>query len=165
MKLNFGPRGVIMIDDARIIYRNFEGRGDKYNREGDRNFAVLIDDENIAKQLCEDVNDMGAPWNVKIKDPRDDGDMPFMYLPVKVKFNNRGPNVYLVSGNRRNVLGPESIGMLDQIEIDSVNLDIRPYDDMINGKAFRAAYLQSIEVHQRIDRFAAQYAEEECPEE
>ena len=165
MKLNFGPRGVIMIDDARIIYRNFEGRGDKYNREGDRNFAVLIDDENIAKQLCADVNDLGAPWNVKIKDPRDEGDIPFMYLPVKVKFNNRGPNVYLVSGTRRNVLGPESIGMLDQIEIESVNLDIRPYDDMINGKPFRAAYLQSIEVHQRIDRFAAQYAEEEYPEE
>ena len=165
MKLKFAPRGVIMIDDARLIYKNFRGEGSKYNREGDRNFAVLIDDESIAKQLCEHVNEMGAPWNVKIKPPREEGDMPFMYLPVKVQFNDRGPNVYLVSGTRRNVLSPATVGMLDQIEIESVNLDIRPYDGVINGKPFRAAYLQSIEVHQRIDRFAAQYAEEEYPEE
>lgn len=164
MKLTITPSGVIMIDDARIIFRNFRGEGGKYNREGDRNFAVLIDDEKIAKELCADVNEYGAPWNVKIKE-NEDGEMPFMYLPVKVQFNNRGPNVYLVSGTRRNVLRPDTVGMLDQIEIDSVNLDIRPYDSIVNGKAFRTAYLQTIEVHQRIDRFAARYAEEEYPEE
>lgn len=148
MRITFVPRDILQIDDARIIYRNFAGRGDKYNREGDRNFAVVIPDEEMAAQLT----DLG--WNVKIKPPREDGDAPFMYLPVKVKFNDRGPNVYLKTGDRQNRLDEESVGLLDNIDIIGVDLDIRPYDWSVNGKEGRTAYLQSIRVVQDIDRFA-----------
>lgn len=169
MRLNFvaqrNGKNILQVDDARIIFRNFEGRGDKYNREGDRNFALLIDDQEIADALLEDKNEEGASWNVKIKPPREEGDSPLMYLPIKVKFNNRGPVIWLVSGHRRMRLDEENADILDQIDIRSVSLDIRPYDDEINGKAFRAAYLQSMEVIQEIDRFSARWAEEEHPEE
>lgn len=148
MRITFVPRDILQIDDARIIYRNFAGRGDKYNREGDRNFAVVIPDEEMAAQLT----DLG--WNVKIKPPREDGDAPFMFLPVKVKFNDRGPNVYLKTGNVQNRLDEESVGLLDNIDIIGVDLDIRPYDWSVNGKEGRTAYLQSIRVVQDIDRFA-----------
>lgn len=152
MNINFGPRGILQIDDAYIIYRNFEGRGDKYNREGDRNFALLIPDEELKDKLLMDVNRYDVAWNIKIK-PREDGDAPFMYLPVKVKFTERGPNVYLKSGTATNRLTEDTIGMLDDIEIESVDLDIRPYDDVVNGKPFRAAYLYAMHVTQRVDRF------------
>lgn len=148
MRITFVPRDILQIDDARIIHRNFAGRGDKYNREGDRNFAVVIPDEEMAAQLT----DLG--WNVKIKPPREDGDAPFMYLPVKVKFNDRGPNVYLKTGDRQNRLDEESVGLLDNIDIIGVDLDIRPYDWSVNGKEGRTAYLQSIRVVQDVDRFA-----------
>ena len=39
-------------------------------------------------------------------------------------------------------------------------MDIRPYDDVVNGKPFRAAYLVSMEVVQDLDRFAAEYERE-----
>ena len=42
MELTFAPRDILQVDDARIIYRNFEGEPSKLNREGDRNFALLI---------------------------------------------------------------------------------------------------------------------------
>lgn len=148
MRITYAPRDILQIDDARIIYRNFAGRGDKYNREGDRNFAVVIPDEEMAAQLT----DLG--WNVKIKPAREDGDTPFMFLPVKVKFNGRGPNVYLQTGRNKNRLDEESIGLLDDIDIVCVNLDIRPYDWDVNGKSGRTAYLQNIEVIQDVDRFA-----------
>ena len=159
MKITFAPRDILQIDEARIVYRNLSGRGDKYNREGDRNFAVLIPNEDIARELL----DRG--WNVKIKPPREESDEPFIFLPVKVKFNDRGPNVYLRTGRVQNRLDEESVCCLDNIDIVSVDLDIRPFDWDVNGKTGRTAYLQSMRVTQNIDRFAERMAEEEFPEE
>lgn len=164
MELTFAPRDILQIDDARIIFRNFRGEASKYNRAGDRNFALVIPSEKMANELV----DIG--WNVKIKPPKEDGDEPFMYLPVKVKFNERGPQVYLRTGDAVNKLDEESVAVLDDIDIVSVNMDVRPYDWIIqegtkDEKRGRTAYLQSIEVVQNIDRFAARYAEEEHPED
>ena len=156
MKVDF-TRGVLQIEDARIIFRNFAGQGSKYNREGDRNFAVLIPDEDIANKLIEDG------WSVKIKPPREDGDSLFMYLPVKIKFNHRGPGIYLVSGDKVTRLNEDTIDMLDEVDIKSVDVDLRPYDWEVNGKRGRSAYLQALNVIQNIDRFAARYQKDELP--
>lgn len=153
MKIN-NARGVLEIEDARIIYRNFAGVGSKFNREGDRNFAVIIPNQEIADELIE------AGWNVKIKPPREDFDEPFMFLPVKIKFNNRGPAAYVVSGDSVTRLNEDTIGMLDEIDIASVDMDLRGYDWDVNGKQGRTAYLQAINVIQNIDRFGARYADE-----
>lgn len=155
MKLTFAPRGIVQIDDAFIIFRNFAGRGDKYNREGDRNFAVRIFDQDIADAL------IAEGWNVKIKPARTEDEGPYMYLPVKIKFNDRGPAIYLKTGDRMNTLDEESIDILDNIDIEGVDLDLRPYDWDVNGKTGRTAYLQSIHVIQKIDRFAARYSNDE----
>ena len=148
MKLTIAPKGILQIDDARIIYRNFSGEGSKFNREGDRNFSVIIDDPAIADEL------VAQGWNVKIREPREEGDNPFIHLPVKVKFNERGPRIYLITGDRRNELDEESVGILDNVDIISVDLDIRPYDWEVNGKTGRTAYLHSMRVIQEVDRFA-----------
>lgn len=154
MRINF-TRNVLEIEDARIIYRNFAGVGSKFNREGDRNFAVIIPNQ----ELCDELIDAG--WNVKIKPPRDEDESPFMFLPVKIKFNSRGPAAYVVSGDSVTRLNEDTIAMLDEIDIASVDMDIRPYDWEVNGKTGRTAYLQAINVTQNIDRFGARYAEEE----
>lgn len=159
MNVTFAPRGILQIDDARIIYRNFSGVGSKFNREGDRNFAVYIPDEDMANELKE------RGWNVKIKPPREDGDDPFMFLPVKIKFNDRGPSVYLVTGNKKTPLNENTVSCLDDIDILSVDLDIRPYDWEVNNKTGRTAYLQSIWVTQEVDRFASRMLDDEYPEE
>ena len=149
MEITFAPRDILQIDDARIVYRNFSGTGSKFNREGDRNFAVVIPDQDMADEL------VNRGCNVKIKPPRDEEDAPFMFLPVKIKFNERGPKVYLQSGEKTVELDEEGIDCLDDVDILSVDLDIRPYDWEVNGKQGRTAYLQSIHVVQEIDRFAA----------
>lgn len=150
MRINFRDN-ILEIEDARIIYRNFTGEGTKFNREGDRNFAVVIPDGDIKDALVEEG------WNVRIKDPREGYDEPFMYLPVKVKFNSRGPAAYVKSGDSVTRLNEDTIDMLDEIDIASVDLDIRPYDWDVNGKTGRTAYLQNIAVTQNVDRFGARY--------
>lgn len=164
MHITFAPRGILQIDDCRIIYRNFSGLPSQYNREGDRNFAVIIPDQEMADALVADG------WRVRVKPPRDEEDEPFIFMPVKVKFNNHGPMVYLETAGCVNRLDAESVGCLDDVGIRQVDLDIRPFDWVAGEgtpaeKRGRAAYLQSIRVVQEIDRFAAQYAEGEGPEE
>lgn len=158
MHITFAPRGILQIDDARIIWPNFAGHGDKYNREGDRHFTLLIDNEEIADALINDKNEHGVGWNVRIKPPRDEDEAPFITMKVKVKFNSRGPNIYLKTGNAMIQLNEDSVECLDKIDIASVRLDLRPYDDVVSGKPFRAAYLHSMCVTQAIqDRFADEY--------
>ena len=155
MELTFAPKGILQIDDARIIYRNLRGEGSKYNREGDRNFAVIIPDQEMADALIDEG------WNVKIKPPREEGEDPFMFLPVKVKFNERGPRVYLQTGNKKNRLEEDTVSLIDDIDIAGVDLDIRPFDWDVNGKQGRTAYLQAMLVVQELDRFASRFEDDE----
>lgn len=148
MNITYAPNGILQIDDARIIFRNFAGAPSKFNREGDRNFALVIVNEDIANKL------ISKGWNVKIKAPEEEGEAPFMYMTVKVRFNEYGPTVYLKSGDKIVKLDEESVACLDSIDILSVDLDIRPYNWEVNGKTGRAAYLKAIRVTQNIDRFA-----------
>lgn len=154
MKVNFNRNGILEIENARIVYRNFAGVMTRFNREGDRNFAVVIPNEEIKEALVE------AGWTVKIKPPRDEYDDPFMFMPVKIKCNNRGPAAYVMSGNSVTRLNEDTIGMIDEIDILSVDMDLRPYDWEVNGKTGRTAYLQAINVTQNVDRFGARYADD-----
>lgn len=150
--ITYAPKGILQIDDCHICHRNFAGAQTKYNREGDRNFSVVIDNPDDIDRLSEDG------WKVKIRPPKEEGDEPFAYLPVKVKYNGtRGPIVYLTTGKRTIQLTEDTIGMLDEIEIERIDLDIRPYNWEKNGMSGRAAYLQSIDVIQKTNRFAERH--------
>lgn len=157
MELTFAPNGHLQIDDATLIYKNFSGEKDAFNREGSMKFSIRIYDEDIAEALRNDTNKYGAGWNVKSKPPREEGDAPFMHLPVKVKFNSRGPRVVLISGDNKVELDEDSIKCLDNMDMECVDLDIRPYDDELNGRPFRSAWLDKMVVVQKVDRFIERY--------
>ena len=165
MELTIVPgKDLLQIDDARICFRNFKGEGSMYNNEGDRNFSLVIPDEEIAEALRDNKNEFGAGWNVKIRAPREEGEGPFMHMPVKVKYTERSkPRVYLISGRNRVELTEDTIGMLDDINIKSIDLDIRPYDGESRFGPHRTAYLQSMYVTQDLDsdRFAQRFHDDE----
>ena len=151
MNIVFKDNKVVEMDDVRITHRNFAGEQTPYNRKGDRNFSVVIDDQEIADALID------AGFNVKIKEPLNPGDDPFMFLKVNVKFNGRGPSVYLKVGDNYTQLNEDTVACLDDIDIEGIDLDIRGHDWDVSGRTGRSAYLQSILVIQRIDRFAARF--------
>ena len=152
MEITFAPKGILQINGAIITHRNFAGEANDYNREGDRNFSMVIPNEETYERLKADG------WPVKYREPKEEGDTPFMFLPVKIKFNDFGPTVILVSGENRFQLDENTVQRLDRIDILNVDLDIRPYDWTWNKKSGRTAYLQGMEVTQKLDRFAARFA-------
>jgi len=141
----------IIIENARIIFRNFSGKEGKYNPKDTKNFCVVLDHE-TASSLKSDG------WNIRELKPRDEQDDSQAYLPVAVSFDSRfPPKVIMVTSRGKTALDDDTIKMLDWADIDNLDLIIRPYNWETNGGKGVKAYLKSMYVTITEDEFEQKY--------
>lgn len=144
------PRNYIKnveIEDAHIFWRNFSGRPGEYNTEGARNFCVTIP-EDMVDELIEEG------WNVKQSKSVEEGYEPDHYMKVNVRYGRVSPIVYKMTRSRRVPLDEDTIGTLDDAEIERVDLIIRPYEYKPGNVS---AYLKEMYVTVVQSRFAEKY--------
>lgn len=140
----------IMMEDARIGFRNFSGKEGKFNPAGKRNFCVFIE-EDLGKKLESDG------WNVRWLQPKEEGDDVQGYLQVSVSYDNIPPKIVLITSKGKTVLDDETVSLLDWVEIKNVDLIIRPYNWSVNGKSGVKAYIKSLYITLMEDVFEQKY--------
>jgi hypothetical protein len=127
----------VTIEDVTIAFRNFAGKEDVYNREGDRNFAIILD-RDVADKMEQDG------WNIKYLKAREEGDEPQPYIQVKVSYKNRPPKIGMVTSKGLTYLGEAEVEMLDWVDIETADVTLNPYDWAVNGRSGVSAYLQTL---------------------
>ena len=144
--------GYISIEHAEIGFRNFSGRPNMYNAEGQRNFCVFLDND-FATTLSEDG------WNVRWPKNKDEDDNRKPFLQVSLKFDPYPPNVVMVTKSSGAVkLDENSVGLLDDADIENVDIRIRPYHwTLQDGRTGIKAYVKDLYVTIEEDPFAHKY--------
>ena len=139
----------ITIEGTKLIFRNFAGNPDNYNKTGGlRTTGVLIPNEE-AEALKEEG------WNIKYLKPRDEQDEPQAFLTVKCKFGKIQPNIFICTERGTTRLDEETVQSIDYAEIRDVDIIIRPYEYEPGNIS---AYIKSLYVNIIEDEFAAKYA-------
>ena len=145
-----------MIEDARITLRNFKGKAGPYNKEGRRNFCVVLTDE-LAEELIADE------WNVRYLNPKEEGDSPTPIIQVIARFDVRPPRIVLLTETSRTQLDEASVEVLDYDNIKNVDLIARQHYWDMGGRSGFNAYVQSMFVTIEEDALEKKYKIYEDP--
>lgn len=151
----------VVMENVRIIFRNFEGKEGPFNKPGERNFGVVLPPD-VAEAMARDG------WNVKYLDPRDEDEIDpndplegrTPWLSVKVAYDKgRPPKIMLITSRGKTALDEATVKELDWADITNVDLIVSPFNWEINQKAGVAAYCKSMFVTIEEDELERKYAE------
>ncbi len=172
MELKFRENGIVCLrgvknyeiipnkvkaNGEKICFRNFEGRKEKWNDAGNRNFTLSLP-EDIATEL----NERG--FNVRMKTTEtQDGPRTYYNLKVNLKYYGAqyDPKVYFMQADGgHTVLDENSVKLLDDMRFAEVAMDIYPktYIDMKTGEEKISARLNKLLFTQEVDDFEREFA-------
>lgn len=143
----------INIEGATIIWKNFSGERDRFN-PGKRGFSVVIDDAVMADELRQEG------WNIKERPLQEGADPSEQEWTLPVKLNmNRYTQVWLIVGKHKTLLDENTVAQLDVVDIIDCDISIRPYEWEMSGRTGITAYVDSMYVTIRENKFAEKYAD------
>ena len=143
----------INIEGATIIWKNFSGERDRFN-PGKRGFSVVIDDTVMADEL------RNEGWNIKERPLQEGADPSEQEWTLPVKLNmNRYTQVWLIVGNHKTLLDENTVAQLDVVDFVDCDISIRPYEWEMSGRTGITAYVDSMYVTIRENKFTEKYAD------
>lgn len=143
----------VLLEDVRLLFRNFAGKQGQYNPAGARNFCVVLP-KHIAAQMEADG------YNIRPGRPREEGDEPDPFVQVKVNMNSQNPpKIVTITSRGRTQLTEDVLMILDWADIEKADLIINPYQYHVQGRDGVTAYLQTLFVHIREDALEQKYAD------
>lgn len=143
---------LVTIRNAEILpgsWRNFAGE-ERFNQKK-RTFNIKLPAD-VALAMKQDG------FNVKELKAREEEDEPGYRIEVAVSYENRPPQVWMISGGQRVLLDETSISVLDYLDIAKADVKINPYQwETATGSGVKA-YLDKLYVTAREDDLDAEYS-------
>lgn len=151
---------VVTITNAKIIWPNFAGDGEKgYDAEGDRNFNLHLTKEE-ADNLAADG------WNVKCKPARkeDPDSDERCVLKITVNFGFKPPRIVSLGSRtrKRAEYTATNVALLDSADMVSCDVSFVPYFWDVNGNIGVSAYLSRLYFEIQEDYLDEKWAEIEA---
>lgn len=141
-----------MIEDAKLVFRNFTGVEREYNSAGDRNFSVILDPKTAQEMIAEG-------WRVKQLKARNEDEEGDYHIKVTVNYKKgRPPRCVLLSSRGRSDLGAEEVEVLDVIDVAKADVMINGWWSDMAGGGY-GAFLKSIFVTADEDELELKYAQ------
>lgn len=140
-----------------ITWRNMEGQVSPYNRNGDRYFAIKLDDD-----FAHELEDEGWPiiWREEQREGEETTVRP--YFKITIKYGTPFPvDIYLINkdGKTKTPLSEEEIRLrqIDNQPIEFVDVVIRPYYwSYMNDQGVKAQ-LRAMNIKLQDDGFDDEY--------
>lgn len=156
------PKKSFWILEAPLIYKHFNGAENPKNRDGDRNFGLILTPEQ-AEQLA------SADYNVKTRKALEANDeypeRPEQHFIIcKLGYNSKiaPPRVVMIScvtptSCKRNELLENQVSLLDTANTVKADCKVGPYDWGDEADGGRTAYANSLFVTVNLDPVEAKY--------
>lgn len=137
-------------EDIRdLIFRNFSGAPDNFNKNGcTPNVWVVLEDEKARELEAQGLN---IKWK-----PNRDGDLE-PRLQVFARYEPFPPKIYKVTSNNTTLLDRDTVGQLDYDDIIHVDLVISPYHWESNGTTGIKSYISKGYFTIAEDQFQSRY--------
>lgn len=150
------------VEEARIGFKNFAGEVGPYNKDGKKDFALMIDNDELLNDLVEQGYNVKYPKPNPEINPEEDTRSPYLMIKVDRQVS---PLVIKVDVNgaelSRQRVPNEETGMLDWLSPKTIDLVVRPYDysdsGFTNGTGI-SAWLNEIVYVVEVSPLEAKYA-------